>query len=815
MANSVVPSSGGNSYSLAGAEFSPQEWGAPPPPERASNNVAALLARTWSALKRYRWLILAIFAVGSATGVALTRFVKPKYGVAATIWIADAGGKGGPVQAPGLIQSDQGWTDLAKSFMVIDAVVRRLALHVTPASDNDAPLFAKLQASDSLMPGNYTLSVMDNRKRYALSRRSDVDGQPDQVIEKGAVGDSVGRAAGFLWQPTASDLRRTDSYDFTVVTPREAGVKIIQSLVVNVPMNSNLMQLRLTAEQPQRAAETLNQITRQFVNEATRLKKENLTQVANTIDDQLTTAASQLSAAENALESFKINTITQPNENVAVSPGVSLATNPMISSYFTEKGQLDNVRSTRQLLERIIAEGDGRGGKLSPEALRGAPGLLTVGPTGAELNQALVDLSTHQTTLRTLRDTYTDEHPRVRTELNAIATYEGQVIPSTARKLLAELRSSEAELDRRIAGASAELKKIPQRTIEELRRSREVTVRSTIYQDLQNRAVGSRLQERTVMPDVSIMDTAVAPLLPTSDTTLSLIAMAVLASLGAGIGVAILLDRLDSRFRYAEQAVNELGLDVVGAVPSYTAPRSQRQRLEQASQMVESFRSLALAVRSSFPAGQPLQVTISSPGPGDGKSTVSINLANALAEGGYRTLLVDGDIRRGVLHESCPPATQSPGLLDYLAGEATLGEIVKSTDLHANLSIIPCGTRRRQGPELLASQRTTLMLRELRSQFDAIVVDSAPLGAGIDAYALGSATGSMLLVLRVGETDRRLANSKLATLDRMPIRILGTVLNDIGESMEFRYYHYLDNYGGAETAPDVALIGSGQNGERK
>jgi Mrp family chromosome partitioning ATPase len=107
------------------------------------------------------------------------------------------------------------------------------------------------------------------------------------------------------------------------------------------------------------------------------------------------------------------------------------------------------------------------------------------------------------------------------------------------------------------------------------------------------------------------------------------------------------------------------------------------------------------------------------------------------------------------------------------------------------------------------------MLRELRSQFDAIVVDSAPLGAGIDAYALGSATGSMLLVLRVGETDRRLANSKLATLDRMPIRILGTVLNDIGESMEFRYYHYLDNYGGAETAPDVALIGSGQNGERK
>jgi capsular exopolysaccharide synthesis family protein len=306
----------------------------------------------------------------------------------------------------------------------------------------------------------------------------------------------------------------------------------------------------------------------------------------------------------------------------------------------------------------------------------------------------------------------------------------------------------------------------------------------------------------------------VAPRRPTSDTTISIILIAVLASLALGLALALLLDRLDGRFRYPEQAVDELGLDIMGAIPSYTAPRSQRQRLEQASQMVESFRSLALSVRSSFPAGSPVQLTISSPGPGDGKSTISINLANALAEGGYRTLLIDGDIRRGQLHESCPPATQAPGLLDYLAGEATLGEIIRSTDLHVNLSLVPCGTRRRQGPELLASQRMAMMLRELRSQFDAIVVDCAPLGAGIDAYALGTATGSMLLVLRAGETDRRLAQSKLNTLDRMPIRILGTVLNDIGDSPEFRYYHYLEGYGAPDSVPEIALIGSGANGER-
>jgi Mrp family chromosome partitioning ATPase len=102
----------------------------------------------------------------------------------------------------------------------------------------------------------------------------------------------------------------------------------------------------------------------------------------------------------------------------------------------------------------------------------------------------------------------------------------------------------------------------------------------------------------------------------------------------------------------------------------------------------------------------------------------------------------------------------------------------------------------------------TQMLRELRSQFDAIIVDSAPLGAGIDAYALGAATGSMLMVLRAGETDRRLAEAKLSTVDRMPIRLLGAVLNDVGETDSFRYYRYLEGYGAPAAEEEQALLAS-------
>ncbi|MCC6316230.1 MAG: polysaccharide biosynthesis tyrosine autokinase [Gemmatimonadaceae bacterium] len=807
MSTSVVPSAGGSPLQ-SGQGFSGAEWGAPPPPERGNAAIQQLITRTLAAVKRYRWLILAIFVIGSAAGVAASRLIKPKFAVDATIWISQSGGRSGPVQAPGLISSDLGWTDLIRSFAILDPVVSELALYVTPTSGKDTLLFRGLMPTDSLVPGLFRLKLGQNGSRYQLVQLAEQRGEVERVVENGAVGDSIGRAVGFAWHPDRKLLQRTDQYDFEIVTPREAAVTLQADLVVGLPQNSNLMRLGLRGEHSLLLAETMNHVLRRFEREAQRLKKENLVDVANTIDEQLKRAADDLYSKESALESFKINTITQPSDNVAIQPGVSMATSPVMAAYFADKTTLESVRRDRDLLERIVGEGSARNGRLSSEALRAAPSILVASETGKELATAINDLSLRQVNLRTLRERYTDEHQLVKQELTAINALEGEVIPGIANRLLVELRSRETEMTRRVDGASAELRKIPQRTIEEARRNRDVAVATTIFQDLQSRAVAARLSEQTVMPDIAILDTAVAPRLPTSDTTLSLIAMAVIASLGAGVALAILLDRLDGRFRYPEQAVNDLGLDIVGAVPSYTAPRSQRARLEQASQMVESFRSLALSVRASFPPGTPVQLTVSSPGPGDGKSTISINLANALAEGGYRTLLIDGDIRRGQLHESCPPAAQSPGLLDYLAGEATLGEVVKTCDLHVNLSLVPCGTRRRQGPELLASQRMGNMLRELRSQFDAIVVDCAPLGAGIDAYALGSATGSMLLVLRAGETDRRLASARLSTLDRMPIRILGTVLNDIGESPEFRYYHYLDGYGTPETLPDVALIGS-------
>jgi capsular exopolysaccharide synthesis family protein len=216
---------------------------------------------------------------------------------------------------------------------------------------------------------------------------------------------------------------------------------------------------------------------------------------------------------------------------------------------------------------------------------------------------------------------------------------------------------------------------------------------------------------------------------------------------------------------------------------------------------VEAFRAIQLSLTHAhgnglgLPNGNghgPMMVTFSSPGASDGKSFVTSNLAIAFADMGYRTLVVDGDVRRGTLHQLLG-TTHKPGLTDYLSGKVTRAEIVRSTR-YPLLDIIGCGSRGEQGPKLLGSPAMSRLFQDLKSDYDVILVDSPPLGACVDPMILGTLTKNLVLVLRTGTTDRTMAESKLDVLDRLPVRVLGAILNDVSSHGPYRYYSYISGY---------------------
>jgi tyrosine-protein kinase Etk/Wzc len=134
---------------------------------------------------------------------------------------------------------------------------------------------------------------------------------------------------------------------------------------------------------------------------------------------------------------------------------------------------------------------------------------------------------------------------------------------------------------------------------------------------------------------------------------------------------AVVLDRIDPRVRYPEQVSRDLGLPILGMVPHL-------RRDQEPAEVVEALRGVCLNLVHAYGAAGPLLVTITSPGPGDGKSFLAANLALTFADGGHRTLLIDGDIRRGVLHRRFKAARQ-PGLTDYLREEVTRDQIVQTS----------------------------------------------------------------------------------------------------------------------------------------
>jgi len=425
--------------------------------------------------------------------------------------------------------------------------------------------------------------------------------------------------------------------------------------------------------------------------------------------------------------------------------------------------------------------------------------LAVVGSVQAnpDLAAALTELTSKRANLRALQYRYSDQYPPVQHLTSEIATLERQTIPALARGLLDQLTAREAELGRRLGADSKSLRQIPARAIEEARLRRAVTMAENIYTMLQQRYEEARLAEASTIPDVRILDAAVVSRQPVRDLAGRMILLGFCGSFGLAVVGAVLLDRIDPRVRYPDQVSREMGLTILGAVPHLrTLPHGRHGRgrvPEDVNQVVEALRAVCLNLVYAHGGRAPLLVTITSPGAGDGKSFLAANLAHTFADGGHRTLLIDADIRRGVLHRRLS-AHRRPGLSDLLRGETPLDAIVQATP-YPSLSLIACGTRAYNAPEMLASPAMSQLVNGMRSGYDVILVDSPPLGAGVDPLILGTLTGTLVLVLRTGYSHRDVATAKLEMLQRLPVRLLGAIMNDVPAGGAYRSYsYYLPGY---------------------
>ena len=281
----------------------------------------------------------------------------------------------------------------------------------------------------------------------------------------------------------------------------------------------------------------------------------------------------------------------------------------------------------------------------------------------------------------------------------------------------------------------------------------------------------------------------------------------------AGVGLLMLLDRLDDRISSFTELQELFDESVLGQVPREGSVSAKKQTCliepeDHRHAFVEAYRNLRSSLLYMAETGErPKTILVTSSVPNDGKSITAANLAITVASAGSRVLLVDADLRKGALHRLFGVPAGS-GLSEVLSKGAAWEAAVQATRF-GHLSLLPAGAFTVQSSELFIGEATRRFLQEAGAKYDYVILDTVPVMAADDVTSLAPQVDGTLFVIRAAFTSARVARASLESLYQRQVRVLGLVFNAVRPSSEdYYYYRYSDYYRSYPTASSGAGDGA-------
>lgn len=342
---------------------------------------------------------------------------------------------------------------------------------------------------------------------------------------------------------------------------------------------------------------------------------------------------------------------------------------------------------------------------------------------------------------------------------------------------------------------------------------RDVDTNRQLYNSVLQRMKDVGVAAEAQTSNASIVDRALPPNVPTSPKKTQDVILAIILSLTASVGLAIVLEYFDDTFKTSEQAEGSLRLPNLSAIPDFALSYANGRRLNHASAAAqidastssgkelvssaglnsligESYRHLRTALMVSRAESPPQVMMMTSATRGEGKTVTAVNTAIVLAQFEGRVLLIDGDLRKGRCHHMLGVG-KGAGLTEVLTGRQEVEEVVTRTSVD-RLFFLSSGCSAPNPTELLGSRKMRETLRILREQFQYIVIDSPPVMPVTDAIVMSTMVDGVVVVVRAGETSRKYVKTTCARLRQARAKIFGTVLNKMHmQSSEYtQYYDY-------------------------
>lgn len=496
------------------------------------------------------------------------------------------------------------------------------------------------------------------------------------------------------------------------------------------------------------------------------------------LDLQSSGLLSQLSTLDAQIEATKVELATS-NEVLKQYKFFLKKQNPQLVEYLESQTSQAYINALQQQLAELQVNRDIAASIKSPS--------LDISSKVKDYDQRIAELKQKlNSTIGTIKaDAFSGNPEQVRDLAQKLI--EEEIKNSTLSVKLEQLESA----TRKYEGG---LRRLPKTSTELSQFQRERESLQQMFLQLNEKYQEALINELSESGNASIIGPASIPDRPAKPNRLFIIIIGLILGPIISFSFILIKDHFDDTVKTPEDIEKE-EINFLTWVPHYeTKGQENGTRLgfvileEQNSPISESFRTIKARIQHFWTDSDfPKLILVTSPAESEGKSFIALNLAGSFAQSNIRTLLVDCDLRRPTVHTSLG-VEKKPGLTDYLYRKVKLEDIIRGTKTN-NLGFITSGSIPSNPAEVLDLKSFKNFLQEIKTSFDVIILDSAPIIAVIDAEILSKLVDGTILVLSADRTLHRLMTDSVNVLKRNKANFYGTVLNNFKYKSGYGYYY--------------------------
>ena len=626
----------------------------------------------------------------------------------------------------------------------------------------------------------------------------------------------------------AQDAEISDSLLF------RASRLIRSSLSVTNERNTNVLNISMTSNAPDESSLLANTVAKLSQQRDMEWSAGEIVNLRDFLQEQLKKVESDLTTVEQSLRQF------QEQEQIFELEGNAQQLLNQLGSvetkYKTILAEINIIQERMRFIDSKLSQEektlksqllnsiDARLSALRTEIAQTEANLVRNSSTYGENHEAVLSLERKLSRLKIDLEDQTNQLIASGTSVADPLRYR-QALVDTSLFLESRLANfySQAEEYRKIVNQyTRELNTLPAKSLKFAQLERDRSVLAETYSLMRQKLEEARITEASKLGKIRIIDPAISPLGKTSPNTIATLAVGLILGLGLGALVAFLIEKTDNSIKNVSD-VEKMGINILGIIPDLSKStkklkKNKKKKINKSaknqtglinpsndikrriitkedprSPIAEAYRSLRTSITYATVDNPLKTIIVTSPGPGEGKTTTITNLAITFANIGKRTLLVDADLRRPVLHKVFNLNIE-PGVTHYLTGfPRDIHPLIRQTEIK-NLQVITAGATPPDPSILLSSNRMHEFIKSLEIGWDIILFDAPPAVAVTDASLLARDIHQFIVVVKSGQTDKFAFGRTIQMLESANAPIAGVIMNAVSPKTSYESYHYYNEY---------------------